>query len=198
MQIDKGDLSFASVVEREIKIDVNDSCLFERLTRTSTIGSFNLIKDTYFDLNNHSLLETDEVLRIRQINDSYFLAYKGKRTISNSVIRREEYEVSVDNHLIYTIIQRFFSPRDIVEKRRAVVVDSKFSNLTIYYDIYPFIGNYIEVEGDAEVIGQYVNHYSVPSTALEKRNCTEIFVNYCDENSLCFDNVRYSLTFSSR
>ena len=189
--------SSSIIFEHEIKIDVNDKNLFKQLTDHNVVGAFNLVIDKYYDFNSNELLVSDEVLRIRQINDTYFLAYKGKRSITENIIEREEYEVSVNNESIYTIVQRFFSLRDVVEKKRAIILDEKFPNLTIYCDVYPFIGCYIEVEGNQELIRQYVNHHNIPHLSLEKRNCTEIFIDYCEKKSINFDNVRCAFKFSN-
>jgi len=184
--------------EREIKIDVNDAVLRDKLVPQNYYRLFSLVIDTYFDTNRMEMLETDEVLRVRQIDNSYYLSYKGKREIDiDNIVSRTEHKLSVENEIIYSIIQRFFIIRDIVEKKRALIHDKLFPKLIIYYDNYPFIGNYIEVEGDPTEIKKYIKYYQIPLSSLERRNCTEIFIEFCKANDIYFNNIRCAFKFKN-
>ena len=184
--------------EREIKIDVNDAVLRDKLVPQNYYRLFSLVIDTYFDTNRMEMLETDEVLRVRQIDNSYYLSYKGKREIDiDNIVSRTEHKLSVENEIIYSIIQRFFIIRDIVEKKRALIHDKLFPKLIIYYDNYPFIGNYIEVEGDPTEIKKYIKYYQIPLSSLERRNCTEIFIEFCKANGIYFNNIRCAFKFKN-
>jgi adenylate cyclase class IV len=187
----------AYVVEREIKIDANNTQLRDKLLSTCRQADRCLIIDSYYDVDDVRMLDADVVLRVRQIDEAFSLAYKGKRSISDdNVVDRLEYELSVENGLIHDIVKQFFVLRDVVEKYRTTIVDELFPDLTVYFDHYPFIGDYIEVEGETEDIRRYVKKHQVPITSIEARNCTEIFLDYCEAHGLLFKNIRCALTFT--
>jgi adenylate cyclase class IV len=183
--------------EQEVKFKHQDSYSF--LLQNAAVLNSHLIIDTYYDIDNDCMLKDDRVLRVRQINNLYYLAFKGRRnTLSSRIVDREEIELSVDGDGIHKILHGLgYYKRDILEKKRTLIKDNIFPELNIVRDYYPFIGEYWEVEGNEKQIHSYLNYYGISNNVLELLNCTELFMKYCTEHNIQFKNIRTAQTFEN-
>lgn len=160
--------------------------------------SKNKILDIYF---NHPLLklsEQDKVLRLRKENQNYFIAYKGPREKHQHLLVREEIEFVIsDSPKINKFIGKLgFKVSAKAEKIRILLKNKSFKNLAITIDQYPFIGNFLEVEGPEIEIIKFSKKYNFDLKKTSQRNCTEEFLTYCQKNKLTFKNPTLHFTFA--
>lgn len=155
------------------------------------------VLDIYFDNNLLNFRGQDKVLRLRGENNESFIAYKGPREEHNDFIVREEIEPKISSfeeglNLVKSL--GFFETAK-VEKVRSYFNSNEFSTLSITMDKYPFIGNYLEVEGNEDEVYSFIKKYNLNLNDSVKKNCSESFLEYCDKNNLTFENSLIHFTF---
>ncbi len=100
--------------------------------------------DRYFNAPDRDFAETDEALRIREMNNEYYLTYKGPK-LDNETKSRKELETGIKNDGVMTsILQELgFSEVLKVEKDR---VCYRLNDVYVFLDHVKGLGEYIEVE----------------------------------------------------
>lgn len=99
-------------------------------------------EDLYFNSPWRDFRETDEALRVRRIDDRFFLTYKGPR-IDSETKTREEIEISVDSRIAELLKKLGFSESGVVRKKRRIF---RLEDLTVCFDSVVGLGFFIEVE----------------------------------------------------
>jgi predicted adenylyl cyclase CyaB len=184
--------------EIEIKIKLSNGFYNTQFNNEMIVQESVIIKDIYYDTKELDYVKNDKVLRLRIFGESGMIAYKGSREKSlNNLIIRDEYETMIGDPIIIDkiLISMGFIYRDIVEKERTKLINKNFLNLHITIDKYPFIGSYIEVEGDERDIYSFCERYNLNMNDLENKNCTESFLEFCSINNIILDNPRIQFTF---
>ncbi|MCL7411102.1 MAG: class IV adenylate cyclase [Methanosarcinaceae archaeon] len=103
--------------------------------------------DTYYNAPHRDFSITDEALRIRIVNSSAVLTYKGKKLDAVSKTR-EEFETDVDAVIMRNILLSLgFFESGVVKKTRAIF---EFEALIICLDSVEGLGEFIEVETMAQ------------------------------------------------
>lgn len=152
------------------------------------------VYDVYFD--NGELHVNDKVLRLRKENDESFIAFKGPREKHDDLIVREEIEPSISSFEEGVKIVRALGYEEVakVEKIRTYFKTKEYPSLSITVDKYPYIGKYLEVEGEEKEVYAFLEKHNLKQTI--KKNCTEIFLEYCKENNLEFEKPELHFVFS--
>lgn len=175
-----------------------------KLENPSIIERANLIEvkkikviDIYFDSDFLNLKSEDKVLRLRNENDKSYIAFKGAREKHNDLVVREEIETEILSFEYGLKIVKNLNFYEVakVEKIRKYFSVKNYPSLSITIDKYPFIGEYIEVEGDEKEVYGFLEEHNFSLQDTIKKNCTEIFLNYCRENNLPFENPEKHFTF---
>jgi adenylate cyclase class 2 len=138
--------------ETEIKIRIGpddqvSSVLALCRTLYSDGGQLNQ-RDEYFDTQEENLKEQDFTVRLRFVNGNLKVALKGPRIyLPGNVYQRIELEFSATNEgeLREQLVRQGLTATAILEKQRWVF-SSEHAETAI--DRLPFIGSFIEVEGD--------------------------------------------------
>lgn len=181
--------------EIEAKLKLNDLLI---------IDTANLIKkkevnvlDIYFDNNFLKLKSQDMVLRLRKENEKYYIAFKGPRENHNDFIVREEIEPEISSFDDALKILKNLKFKEIakVEKVRKYFKIKKYPKLSITIDSYPFIKDFIEVEGDEDDIYAFLKKFNFNLNNTIQKNCAESFLEYCKKNNLPFKNPEINFTF---
>jgi predicted adenylyl cyclase CyaB len=185
--------------EIEIKLDVNDQKIRDSIidSHTSIIDQ-SMIIDIYYKVGRS--LKEDLVLRLRHDGKTGQIAFKGPRINNHKkLIIRDEYETIVEDPTIIDkiLLSLGYQHRDVVEKIRTKYYHSKFPSLKITIDQYPFIGFYLEVEGDEKEIIKFVSKYKISKEWLDIRNCTETFLDHIKKNKIQLKQPRANFTFEA-
>ena len=139
--------------ETEIKIRMGpDNQVSSMLALCGTLysdgGQLNQ-RDEYFDTRGENLKEQDFTVRLRSVNGNFKVALKGPRIyLPGNVYQRIELEFSATNEgeIREQLARQGLTATAILEKQRWVI-SGKHAEIAI--DRLPFIGSFIEVEGDA-------------------------------------------------
>ena len=175
-----------------------------KLNNTSIINKAKLKKckevkvlDVYFDNDFYKLKSQDKVLRLRKENNNYFFAFKSPREKHDDFIIREEIEPTISSFDDVALILKNLNFKEIakVEKIRIYYKAKKYSKLSITIDKYPFIKNYIEIEGNENDVYQFLKEFNFSLDNTIQKNCAESFVEYCNKNNLPFKNPELNFTF---
>jgi predicted adenylyl cyclase CyaB len=190
------------MIENEAKIAINDSLLVDTIFANATNISKVIIRDLYFDDIQQSYYLNDRVLRLRNESGVLYLAYKDKRFINvdGTYKRLElEFEIKSDEKTVLEFLDGMCAVkiRDIVEKKRIYFIDYIFPDLKLRLDTYPFTGDFLEIEGDSFQIHEYMKYYSISDHLTITQNCTEIFIKFCEDNRLEFENIRTAQNFDN-
>jgi predicted adenylyl cyclase CyaB len=176
--------------ENEAKIKLNDLSIIEK-------AKLNLVKevhvlDIYFDNELNEFKNNDKVLRLRKENDNIMIAYKGPREKHDNLIVREEIETKVSSFekALLIINNLNFKEKAKAEKIRKYFSYDKFPDLIITIDKYPFIGNYLEIEGKENEVNQFLKDFNFNKTI--QKNCSETFIDYCKENNLQLNETMFT------
>ena len=182
--------------EIEAKFKLTDSSKIIKNKEFKILNTTNVL-DVYFDNEFLNLKSHDKVLRLRKENNKHYIAYKGPRENHNNLIVREEIESEIsDFEKAYKIIRNLrFVEIAKVEKERKTYINKKFPKLKITIDKYPFIGEYIEAEGPEPEVYEFLKIYGFSLSSSIKKNCTELFLNFCKEKNLNLKNPEIHLTF---
>ena len=157
------------MIEVEVKAPVEDLSLIEEKI-ASLGGGFvkeQIQKDTYFNAPDRDFAETDEALRIREIDGETHLTYKGPKQSLTTKTRRE-IEFPVEAEMSDVLDKLGYKARGFVEKKRRVF---KMDELTVVLDEVAGLGQYIEIEStnpeDEEAIFTLLEKLGV-----KKESCT--------------------------
>lgn len=132
------------MIEVEVKAPVEDLDMIEDML-ISIGGRFikeQIQKDTYFNAPDRNFAETDEALRIREIDGETHLTYKGPKQ-SLKTKTRMEIEFQVEAEMSDVLDKLGYKARGFVEKKRRVF---KMDDLTVVLDKVEGVGQYIEIE----------------------------------------------------
>lgn len=144
-------------VEAKYRIDCN------RLGRIKTkiegmgarLVSTRIEEDVYFEHPCRSMLERDEAIRLRRVEDGgstrLILTYKGPRS-GGLAKSREEVEARVDDTIILILDRLGFKPVVTVSKRRTIY---DLGDLLFFVDEVKGLGCFVEIEsrsGDPDAI----------------------------------------------
>ena len=105
-------------------------------------------RDEYFDTQEENLKEQDFTVRLRSVNGNLKVALKGPRIyLPGNIYQRIELEFSAANEgeVREQLASQGLTATAIIEKQRWVFTGE---NAEIAIDRLPFIGSFIEVEGD--------------------------------------------------
>lgn len=180
-------------IEAKFKINKIDEWLKHK---DFTVCSKIKILDIYFSHPQLNFKTDDRVLRLRKENDQYFIAYKGPREKHHNLIIREELEFLLTKNKIAT---KFIKALGFIEKAKAEKIrinlkNKYFPKLKITLDQYPFIKNFIEIEGEEKEVLKFIKKYNLKNSL--QKNCTEIFLEYYKNNKLKFKNPELHFTFN--
>lgn len=134
----------------EIEVKARAASLIDVESRIKHLGgifqSEHTHHDTYFDTGGRELAKSDEVLRLRMIDDALdaTLCYKGPRIDAISKTR-EEIEVGIDDKKSgQNILEQLgFLESVIVDKRRKTY---KLGDFELSLDIVENLGTFVEIE----------------------------------------------------
>lgn len=156
------------------------------------------VLDIYFDNETLQLEKHDKVLRLRKENENTYLAFKGPREKHKDLIVREEIEPKISSFNDALKIVKNLNIKEIakVEKIRTYFSINKYPSLSVTIDKYPFIGLFIEIEGNEKEVYQFLKDFSLDLNETIQKNCTELFLEFCENNNLSFDNPKLHFTFS--
>ncbi len=181
--------------EIEAKLKISDLAIIEKanLKKIKEADVF----DVYFDNEFLKLKAQDKVLRLRKEGDKAYIAYKGAREKHKDLIVREEIEPTISSFEDGQLILKNLGFYEIVrvEKKRSFFSIEKFPSLSITIDDYPFIGLFLEIEGEEQEVYGFLNDFGFDLENTIQKNCMEIFLDYCKENKLNFENPEKHLTF---
>jgi predicted adenylyl cyclase CyaB len=141
-------------VELKFKVDSHTPYIARLVELAAEPGKRVRQRDLYYDNAAGDMLREDKCLRIREYSDEFggnkhhVLCYKGPRRKANVKIR-SEYEIPIsDEEALKKILAGIgFSLKISVEKRRSYW---RYNNCDVCFDSLPYIGSYIEVEGESE------------------------------------------------
>ncbi len=111
-----------------------------------------LHEDIYYNAPHRDFGVTDEALRIRSMDDTSYMTYKGKKLDVLSKTR-EEFETSVDGGQARSILEALgFVRSGVVCKKREVLI---LDDITICLDRVDDLGEFLEVEtvADSDIDG---------------------------------------------
>lgn len=134
------------MLEIEVKVNLKDPKQIERSIielGAVPVGIENHV-DTYYSAPYRDFSKTDEAVRIRVLNNKYFLTYKGPKLDSISKTRKE-FEVQIDDADNMGIILSsldFVPVTTIVKKRKKY----RLGNFSIDLDEVKNLGNFMEIE----------------------------------------------------
>lgn len=184
--------------EIEIKISIasDHTChklLEQSCERIKEVNEY----DMYYGSPHEDFPEQDRVLRLRNQNEKYYLAYKAPRTYTDKVVSRDEYETHVaDGETVRKILDGLgYMPMRVVEKRRVYFHDPEIANTEILLDELPFIGKYIEVEGTQESIARALDKYKLDRNDAVQMNYRECFMDYLEKHNVDLDDPELQFTF---
>ncbi len=181
--------------EIEAKLKLKDFSIIEKadLIKIKEVR----VLDIYFDNDFLNLKSQDKVFRLRTENDKCFIAFKGAREKHNDLIVREEIESEIASFEDALSIVKNLELREIAkaEKVRTYFSVGKFPSLSVTVDRYPFIGNFIELEGTEKEVYALLKELNFDLEDTIQKNCAELFVEYCEENKISFDFPEKHFTF---
>ena len=153
------------------------------------------VLDIYYD-NNGALKSVDKVLRLRKLNDKATLTVKGPKIYDANLLVREEFEIEISDFdtskkMLYTLS---FAPTQVVEKTRETFKLAG-CQVKIELDQYPFIGTYLELEGEREAVFAIMEKLGFSRNEGITKNCTELFYEYIRKNNINLDNPKLQFTF---
>ena len=134
-------------------------------------------EDIYFAHPSRDFSETDEAVRVREINDKFFLTYKGPK-VDAETKTREEIEIPVEENIIVILEKLGFTKWRSVKKERKTY---KLNDLTICLDNVSGLGNFMEIE-----TGNYENKNKIfelfRELGVDKKDCiTKSYAELFDE-----------------
>ncbi|PKP54449.1 MAG: class IV adenylate cyclase [Candidatus Altiarchaeales archaeon HGW-Altiarchaeales-3] len=167
------------MLEVEIKARIADVSKLDEIRNKLKSLNAKFIKteiqeDIYFAHPTRDFGKTDEAIRVRKIDNDYFLTYKGPR-IDKETKTREEIEILVEKDITKILKKLCFAEWRCVKKTRETY---KLDGLTICLDDVFGIGNFIEIEsgdyGDKEKIFEMLGKLGVDREECIREAYTEL------------------------
>jgi len=142
--------------ETEIKVKIKDNVSFEEIIskcrlNAQWVGDSIFQRDEYYDTKEELLKKLDMTVRLRIVNTKIKVALKGPRQFTNKKMHKRielEFTVFNENEIRTQISENELFATAIIEKRRWPF---KIQNCEVVVDQLPFIGAFLEVEGDSAV-----------------------------------------------
>ena len=132
-------------------------------------------RDEYFDTQEENLKEQDFTARLRSVNGNLMVALKGPRIyLPGNVYQRIELEFSAANEgeVREQLARQGLAATAILEKQRWVFTGG---NAEIAIDRLPFIGSFIEIEGDTpSAIETVLTSLQLSSNDAVRENYSEL------------------------
>jgi predicted adenylyl cyclase CyaB len=167
--------------EIEAKIKLDDLSVFEKvdLIKIKEVR----VLDIYFDNDFLKLKSQDNVFRLRRENDETFIAFKGPREKHENLSVREEIETEISSFKDAFSIVKGLRLEEIakVEKIRTYFSINRYLSLSVTLDRYPFIGDFMEVEGEEVQVYDFLKEFDFDLKNVTKKSCYEILLEYCEE-----------------
>lgn len=174
--------------EIEIKLKIGDpETLFKKILGIGGIelkSKEGLERDVMYD-DGRGFYDYPKVLRLRTTSHGNFLTYKEKNEHSDrdSFLVRTELETQVgDAKITDQILSKLgFFPYRIKEKYRREI---SFDGLVIEFHKMPFIGDFIEVEGEKEGIKRLLSKLELDFNQGINKDYSALHYEFCDARGL--------------
>lgn len=183
------------MLEIEAKIKIENTKILTDIGAVFISKSY--VKDIYFDNENNVFEKKDLVLRLRNQNEKYSITYKGPRQKDENLSVREEIEPSISNFNDTKIILESlgYHITDNVEKTRELFRLKNYS-AKLEVDNYPFVGLFLEIEGERKEVIEIMNLLGFSMDDAIKKHNGEIFEDYVKNHpELKFENHKLQYTF---
>jgi adenylate cyclase class 2 len=179
------------VIEREVKLKLKGMSIEELKNKLlkDQIKYIGVEKQTDIYLNSkfRNFKETDEALRIRKVNNTVELTYKGPKFSSKSKSREEiTVEINDENAMLKILQKLDIYPVYSVSKERYTFIDNNFN---ICLDKVEGLGEYIEIEGInsdenklLEYINDFIRKYNI-NVEMERKSYLELLVEKNESSS---------------
>ena len=176
-------------IETEIKIKLEDPEKIRQ--KILLLGAKGLVKngefDIYFDTEIEGSRKGIFVKRLRLQGDKATLCYKGPRKIDGITKERLEIEDFVQDFEKMREILRAWGHKE-GEKTEKIRETFEYKDCKILIDKLPFLGFWLEIEGEKEKILEIAKGLELDLAKTEKRHYGEIFVDFCKETNCPFIN----------
>jgi len=166
--------------ETEIKLKIenheNAKRLIEKCKDLSNYEfEMQIQRDEYYDTINEELKKNDLVVRIRALNEKFFIALKSPRVFITDEIQKRielEFEITEVNKIRTEIAEQGLKASAIIDKHR---LSFYLFNCNILIDKLPFIGWFIEIEGDSpNSINEAIEKLNISKNTVETNNYGEL------------------------
>jgi adenylate cyclase, class 2 len=173
-------MNMATIYETEIKLKIQsefDAKLLVEKFKVSSITPPNYLsqQDIYYDTINSELQNRDLVIRTRELNNIGYVALKSPRVFIADTIQKRielEFEVQEFKKIQDKIIDQGLKKIAIIDKKR---IDFEISKAHIAIDELPFIGWFIEIEGEnIQGIEDIIHSYGLGMLERIKLNYGEL------------------------
>lgn len=174
--------------EIEIKIKISDpEQLYQKVI---SLGGKELKEkagletDVMYD-DGKGFFDAHKVLRIRTTDHGNLLTYKEKNQDSdkdNFMVRTEIQTGFDDSKAMHEIISKLgFVPHVTKQK---IIRKVELDNLVVEFHKLPFIGDFIEIEGDKQEVVKLIEKFGLKESDGINKDYTALFFDYCDEHGL--------------
>jgi|Deesub1362A_J573_1020465.scaffolds.fasta_scaffold00105_25 adenylate cyclase class 2 len=169
------------MIEVEVKVKLDNPTITQKRIRELGFKFFKKERQTdyYYSHPNRDFSQTDEALRVREVNGNFRLTYKGPK-LDKVTKTREEIEISIsDAKKMGTILNRLgFKEVGCVKKERITYRSEKFN---IFLDDVEGLGKFIEIEKleetyKPEELLEIVEELRVPIENIERRSYLELLL----------------------
>lgn len=156
------------------------------------------IRDQYYTSSFFDCIKNDTTVRIRFYGDQKYFTYKTPRVNrTDKLIVRDEFEINISDA---NALEVFFEALNfhicaISEKYRTLLYSEYFGEIKIMIDKYPFIGYYMEIEGEEKDIFHFIKQYNLSDLEIETKNNSESFIEFCGKNNLLYERPALHFTF---
>ncbi|MGQ0801406.1 MAG: class IV adenylate cyclase [Pseudomarimonas sp.] len=186
--------------EIEIKIPLLQShpCLQQLDENYELLKSVNE-RDMYFDRYPPELARDDRVLRLRIQNEKVLIAFKGPRSFNDGVVSRDEFETEIGDYqtAMNVVTGLGYQPIHVVEKRRRYYLLNKEPRVLAVVDKMPFIGLFIELEGEEEKLLQLLRTLHLRRQDATESNYSELFQKHLIKTGLYLPDPNTKFTFEA-
>lgn len=166
--------------ETEIKLKIeNDEKAKRLINKCETLSNYKFEKqiqrDEYYDSINGELKQNDLVVRLRTVNGKFFVALKSPRVFITDEIQKRielEFEITDINKMREKIAEQGLKASAIIDKHR---LSFNLFNCNILIDELPFIGWFLEIEGnDSNSINEAIERLNISNKIVMKNHYGEI------------------------
>lgn len=164
------------MLEVEIKSGLDERNLERLMSINPEFLKTEFQEDIYFNHPSRDFSKTDEALRIRKIDEKYFLTYKGEKTDIETKTR-EEIEIPCSIEMISILEKLGFKKAAEVKKTRKLF---QLENLKICLDDVSMLGKFIEIESnnyeDKEKIFEILNKIGLQKKDTIRESYLELII----------------------